>query len=149
MLLRFWLFYMARLLNKHPAPLFFFFFCQYLMLSNCGYLSHPAENINYLTVLEAGSPRSRCEEGLFLFFVFLFCFWFCLFRAVLAVYGSPRARGRIRAASAGLHHSQATRDPSRICDLHHNSWQCWILSPLSEARDQTHILMDTSRVCYC
>ena len=31
----------------------------------------------------------------------------------------------------------ATQDPSHGCDLHHSSWQCWILNPLSEARDQT------------
>ena len=41
----------------------------------------------------------------------------------------------------------ATRDPSRICDLHHSSWQCRILNPLCEARDQTCVLMDASRVC--
>ena len=29
----------------------------------------------------------------------------------------------------------ATPDPSCIFDLHHNSWQCQILNPLSEARD--------------
>ena len=31
----------------------------------------------------------------------------------------------------------ATPDPSRIFDLHQSSWQCWILNPLSEARDRT------------
>ena len=41
----------------------------------------------------------------------------------------------------------ATPDPSRICDLHHSSWQCWILTPLSEVRDRTHILMDPGWVC--
>ena len=41
----------------------------------------------------------------------------------------------------------ATTDPSRICDLHHSSWQRQILNPLRETRDQTHILMDTSQVC--
>ena len=40
----------------------------------------------------------------------------------------------------------ATRDPSRICDPHHSSGQHWILTPLSEARDRTHVLMDASRV---
>ena len=29
----------------------------------------------------------------------------------------------------------ATRDLSRVCDLHYSSRQCWILNPLSEARD--------------
>ena len=37
-------------------------------------------------------------------------------------------------------------DSSRICDLHHSSWQHWILHSLREARHQTHILRDTSRV---
>ena len=36
--------------------------------------------------------------------------------------------------------------PSCICDLHHCSWQRWILNPLSEARDGTCVLMDASRV---
>ena len=40
-----------------------------------------------------------------------------------------------------------TSDPSHICDLHHRSWQRWILNPLKEAMDGTHILMDPSRVC--
>ena len=31
----------------------------------------------------------------------------------------------------------ATPDSSRICSLHHSSRQCWILNPLSKARDQT------------
>ena len=36
--------------------------------------------------------------------------------------------------------------PTRICNLYHSSWQCWILNPLSRARDRTQVLMDTSRV---
>ena len=40
----------------------------------------------------------------------------------------------------------ATRDLSRLCDVHYNSWQCRILDPLIKARDQSHILMDTSQV---
>ena len=40
----------------------------------------------------------------------------------------------------------ATQDPSHICDLHHSSQQRRILNPLSEARDQIHILMDSGWV---
>ena len=40
-----------------------------------------------------------------------------------------------------------TPDLSCVCDLHHSSRQCWILYPLSEARNQIHILLDPSRVC--
>ena len=36
----------------------------------------------------------------------------------------------------------AMPDPSHLCDLHHSSWQHGIL----EARDQTHIVMDTGQV---
>jgi len=40
----------------------------------------------------------------------------------------------------------ATPDPSRVCDLHHSSPHSRILNPLSEARDRTCILMDTSQI---
>ena len=40
-------------------------------------------------------------------------------------------------------------NPSCICNLHHSSWQCWIPDPLSGARDQTCVLMDTSWICFC
>jgi len=37
----------------------------------------------------------------------------------------------------------ATPDPICICELCHSLRQCWILNPLSKAKDRTHILMDT------
>ena len=40
----------------------------------------------------------------------------------------------------------AMPDVSHICDLCCSSWQCQSLNPLSEVRDQTHILMVTSQV---
>ena len=40
----------------------------------------------------------------------------------------------------------ATQDPSHIYNLHYSSQQCWILNPLGEAKDQTHILMDSSQI---
>ena len=43
----------------------------------------------------------------------------------------------------------AMPDPSRICNLHHSSWQHWILNRLGRARDGTHVLTDTSWVHYC
>ena len=44
--------------------------------------------------------------------------------------------------------AKAMQDPSRICNLHHSSQHCQILDPWSEARDRTHIRMDTSWVHY-
>ena len=43
----------------------------------------------------------------------------------------------------------AMQDLKRICKLHHSSWQHLFLNPLSKARDQAQVLMDTSWVCYC
>ena len=47
-----------------------------------------------------------------------------------------------------LAHATATasQDLSHVCDLHYTSWQCHILDSLSEARYQTRILLDSSRV---
>ena len=43
----------------------------------------------------------------------------------------------------------AMQDPSCVCDLHHSSQQCQILSPLNEARDRIHNLVVPSQVCLC
>ena len=42
--------------------------------------------------------------------------------------------------------AKATPDPEHICKLHHNLWQHQIFNPMSEARNRTHILIETSRV---
>ena len=100
----------------------------------------------------------------FLFLFIFFLFVFCPFRAAPMAYGSSQARGWIGAAAASLHHSHsntrlkprlspatqltAPPDLSCICDLHHSSQQHQIFNPQTEARDQTHILMDTSWVHY-
>ena len=42
-----------------------------------------------------------------------------------------------------------TWDQSPVCDLYHSSWQRQILNPLSEARDQNCVLMDTSQIRFC
>ena len=38
----------------------------------------------------------------------------------------------------------ATLDPSHICNLPHSLQQFWILNPLSKARDENGILMETT-----
>ena len=58
------------------------------------------------------------------------------------VYGGSQARGQIGATAAHLHHSHATSE-SR---LRPRPQQYWILNPLSEAGNQTCILMDTSQI---
>ena len=74
---------------------------------------------------------------------FFFCC--CLFRAALAAYGDSQARGLIRATYIT---ATATRNQSRVCDLHHSSLQCQILNPLSETRNRTLNLMVPSQICF-
>ena len=47
-----------------------------------------------------------------------------------------------------LAYTTATATPrlSYVCSLHCSSWQSQILDPLSEARDQSHILVDGSQI---
>ena len=72
--------------------------------------------------------------------------YFLLFRVSPAAYGSSRARAQIGAIA--YTRATAMPDPSHIYDVHPSSWQRWILNPMSEARDQTHVLMETSQACY-
>ena len=75
-------------------------------------------------------------------------FFFCLFRATLEAYGRFQARVESELEPLAFTTATATPDPSCICDLHHSSQPCQIRDPLSEARDRTHILMDTSQDCF-
>ena len=75
-------------------------------------------------------------------------FFFFLFRATLVAYGSPRLWVKSKLHLPAYATVIATWGPSHICNLHHSSWQCWIPDPLSKARDRTHILMDTSQICF-
>ena len=70
-------------------------------------------------------------------------FFFCLLRAALKAYGGSQARGQIGAAAYAI--ATTMPHPRHICNLHHSSWQCQILSSLSEARDRTRNLMVTPR----
>ena len=63
-----------------------------------------------------------------------------------AVDGSSWARGRIRAIAGDYATATATPDPSCLCELLGSLLQCWILNPLSEARDQNCILTRTSPI---
>ena len=49
----------------------------------------------------------------------------------------------IRAAAAAYDTAVATLDLSHSCHLCRSLWQRWIINPLSEARDGTHILLET------
>ena len=74
-------------------------------------------------------------------FSFFFSF-LSFFRAAPSSCGSSQAKVQLLAFATAT----AMQNPNHIFDLHHSSRQCWILKPLSKARDQTQVLMDTSQV---
>ena len=60
----------------------------------------------------------------------------------------PRLGGRIGAIAASLYHSHGNVGSKPHLQPIPHSWQRWIPNPLSEARDQLCILMDTSWICF-
>ena len=76
---------------------------------------------------------------LFLFFIF---FWGLHQQHMEA----PRLGNELELQLSAYTTATATPDLSHIYNLHHSLRQFQILNPLRKARDQTHILMDTSWV---
>ena len=70
-----------------------------------------------------------------------------LFRAALWHMEVPRLGVQSELQFPAYTTAIAMQDLSHVCDIHPTLWQGRILNPLSEARGQTHILMDPSRVC--
>ena len=98
-----------------------------------------------LTILEARSTRSRCEQGLSLLFFFFFFLSFCPFRAAPAAYGGSQAGGQMRAIATGLHHSHSNTNSKPRLQPTPQLTQHQILDPLGKSRDQTCVLMDNSQ----
>ena len=78
-------------------------------------------------------------------FLFFFFFFFLLFRATPTAYGNSQARGGIGDAAAGLHCSHSS-EGSESHLLLPTPQLMDMPDSLSEARDQTCLLMDTSLV---
>ena len=83
--------------------------------------------------------------SLLLPFPFLPSFLSC-FRTIPSAYGSSKARSQIGAAAETYATATATPDVNHIWDLCCSLGQSWILNPLSQARDQTHILTETMSI---
>ena len=87
----------------------------------------------------------------FLFLWGFFCFFVLVFLPFLGPLQRhmevPRLGVESELQPPAYARATATRDPSRFCNLHHSSWQCQSLNPLSKARDQTQNLMVPSQIC--
>ena len=92
----------------------------------------------------------QLRTTLVLYVYVLFCFvlfWFCFVLGPdLQHVEGPRLGVKSELYLLAYTTTTATPDPSNICDLQFSSWQCQILNPLSESRDWTCILMDTSQI---
>ena len=85
---------------------------------------------------------------------FFFFFFFCLLLLLLLLFLGPLPRHmevprlgvELELQPPAYARATATRDPSRVCNLHHSSRQRRIVNPLSKGRDRTLNLMVPSRI---
>ena len=82
------------------------------------------------------------------FLFFSFFFFFCFLVPQVQHMKFPRLGVKSELHLLAYATATATQDLSHVGDLHYSSWQCQILNPMSEARDRTHVLMDTSQAHY-
>ena len=69
------------------------------------------------------------------------CGCFCFLGLYLWHIAVPRLGVEFELQLLACAASTAMRDLSCFCDLHHSSWQHWILNPLNEAHISWHICM--------
>ena len=85
------------------------------------------------------SPKTPRDELIFIFLLLSLSMqllsFFLLFRAAPVAYGGSQARGQIRAAAAGLHHSHSNMGSEPRLQPTAQPGQHGILNPLSRARD--------------
>ena len=73
-------------------------------------------------------------------------FFVCLFRATPQCMEVPRLGVESELQLPAYTTATAMPDVSLVCDLLHSSWQRRILNPLSEARDESCVLVDAGQV---
>ena len=109
----------------------------YIPINSVGVFSFSTPSLAFITFKLFWWP-------LFFFFSFFFFFFFWLIGPLLWHMEVPGLGIELELQLQAYITATAMWDPSRIRDIHHSSWQNRILSPLSQARDWTCILMDTS-----
>ena len=97
----------------------------------------------FFLIKSNGSEFTSTHFFSFLFFLsfFLFSFFFGLF-VFLWLHPQnmevPRLGVQLELQLPAYTTATEMQDPSRVCDLHHSSWQCWSLNPLSEPGSNLH-----------
>ena len=98
-------------------------------------------------------PQERIEmvgvlQKVFLFLCLLACLLACFLGPYLEHMKVPRQGVKWELQLPACPTATAAPDLSHVCNLHHSSRQCQILNPLSEARDRTCVLTNTSWICF-
>lgn len=88
----------------------------------------------------------RVRQPSQIIFSFHFISFFFFFGAVPEAYGSSQLGVELELQLQGYGTATAMWDLSHVFDLHHRSQQFGILNPLSEATDQTQVLVDTCQI---
>ena len=99
------------------------------------------EGISFPFLLLLPPPPSLFASS---FIVSLLLLLFCFLGLYPRHMEVPRLGVKLELSPPAYTTATATQHLSHVCSLHHSSWQCRILNPLSEARDRTRILMDPS-----
>ena len=86
--------------------------------------------------------RWSCPQPIPLFIFkknYFFYFYFLLFQGhTSGIWKFPGQVVKLQLPLLACTRATAKWDPSHVCDLHHSSWQCQILTPLNEARPTSH-----------
>ena len=103
---------------------------------------------SFLNLISFFWPLTQCPIFCFIFFQrdSSFFFFFLTLALNMQHMEVPRLGVEVELQLLAYITAIATWDPNHICDLYHSSRQRWILNPLSEARDQTCILMESGWV---
>ena len=82
--------------------------------------------------------------------LFYFILVYCIWRAapIAVACGGSQAQNWIRVIAASLHHSHSNARSKLHWQPTPHLQQHWIADPLSEVKDWTHILLDTSWICF-
>ena len=80
---------------------------------------------------------------------FFFFFFFGIFRALSIAYGGSQARGQIGTVATGLHRSHSNARSELPLWPTPQLTATPDLNPLSKAKDQIYVLMDSSQIHFC
>ena len=99
--------------------------------------------ITYLLML-----KNFFQSSIYILFQILSFFFFVFLGLHLWHVEIPRLGVQLELQLLAYTTATAMPYPSHICDVDHSSQQCWILNPLSKARDLTCVFMNTIWVHY-